>query len=131
MPGHRAAPRVQVGSIVIRCHRFDAMLEFWSRALGYRPREEPEPGWVVLVDPAGRGPNLSLDRVAEPLAPPFEAESAVHLDLYTTNAASEVERLLELGATRYPVATPADADFVVLVDPEGYRFCVVEKMPET
>lgn len=131
MPGHRAAPRVQVGSIVIRCHRFEAMLRFWTHALGYRPREEPEPDWVVLLDPSGAGPNVSLERVTEPLVPPLEAASAVHLDLYTTEAAAEVERLLALGATRYPVAAPAGADFVVLVDPEGYRFCVVEKSEPT
>jgi hypothetical protein len=33
-----------------------------------------------------------------------------------------VERLVTLGATRYPHETPDDADFVVLVDPDGYRF---------
>ena len=65
----RSAGGIRVGSIVIRCVRFDAMLAFWQAALGYPPREAPEDGWVVLTDPAGHGPNLSLDRVAEPIAP--------------------------------------------------------------
>ena len=50
----------------------------------------------------------------------------MHLDLYTDDGAGEVERLLALGATRYErEAGPAD-DFVVLVDPDGNRFCVVD-----
>ncbi len=111
---------------MIRCLRFDEMLEFWRNALGYVPREEPENDWVVLTDPAAHGPNVSLARVAAPLAPALDADSPVHLDLYTTDREAEVERLLALGATRFYVEPPADADFVVLVDPEGYRFCVVQ-----
>lgn len=127
MLGHRATPRVAVGSIVIRCHRFAESRAFWEQALGYVPREEPEDDWVVLTAPSGHGPNVSLARVAEPPAPALDADSPVHLDLYTTDAAAEVERLLALGATRFPVEPPAGADFVVLVDPDGYRFCVVQK----
>lgn len=117
----------RVGSIVIRCHRFHEMVAFWAQALGYAPREEPADGWVVLTDPAGEGPNISLAHVASPLAPPLDADSPIHLDLYTTDAAAEVDRLLGLGASRYPTKPPAGADFVVLVDPDGYRFCVVQK----
>ena len=128
MLGHGATPKARVGSIVVRCLHFDEMLAFWSGALGYVPREEPEADWVVLTDPSGGGgPNLSLARVGERMAPPPEADSAIHLDLYTTDAEAEVERLVALGARRHPVDAPDGADFVVLVDPEGYRFCVVQK----
>jgi predicted enzyme related to lactoylglutathione lyase len=82
---------------------------------------------VVLTDPAGTGPNVSLARVAESIAPAAGARSALHLDLYTADQAAEVERLRALGATRYAEPAPHGADFVVLVDPEGYRFCVVQK----
>lgn len=101
------------------------MLAFWSAALGFVPREPPEDGWVVLTDPTGGGPNISLDRVEHP--PPLGELSRVHLDLYTPDQPGEVERLLGLGATRYPREYEPDADFVVLVDPDGNRFCVVQK----
>ena len=104
------------------------MFAFWSEALGYVPREEPEEDWVVLTDPSeGGGPNISLAKVDEPMAPPLDVDSAIHLDLYTTDSVAEVDRLLSLGATRYAAESPDDADFVVLVDPDGYRFCVVQK----
>ena len=100
---------------------------FWQAALGYVPREPPEDDWVVLTDPSGAGPNISLDRVAEDQLPPLGELSRVHLDLYTADQESEVERLLALGATRYPREYGPDDDFVVLVDPDGNRFCVVRK----
>ena len=53
---------VRVGSIVIRCRRFDEMIAFWQAALGYVQQAPPGDGWVILTDPTGRGPNVSLDR---------------------------------------------------------------------
>ena len=41
--------------------------------------------------------------------------------------AAEVRRLLALGATEVQWdKRPADADYVILADPEGNRFCVVD-----
>jgi hypothetical protein len=123
----RPTRRIRVGSIVIRCTRFDEMRVFWQAALHYVPREAPRDGWVVLTDPTGTGPNLSLERVDAPIAPASDELSAIHLDLYTDDQQGDVERLVALGATRYPHQAPDGADFVVLVDPDGYRFCVVQK----
>ena len=121
----RIEEKMKIGSIVIRCYEFDSMLAFWREALHYVPREPAEDGWVVLRDPEGRGPNVSLDRVPEPLGPIGET-SRVHLDLYTTDQEGEVERLVGIGATRYPHEYRPDDDFVVLEDPDGNRFCVVQ-----
>jgi Glyoxalase-like domain len=127
LPQELPAQGVRVGSIVIRCTRFDEMRVFWQAALRYVPREAPQDGWIVLTDPTGTGPNLSLERVERPIVPAPDALSAIHLDLYTEDQTGEVERLVALGATRYAGETPDEADFVVLVDPDGYRFCVVQK----
>ena len=118
---------VRIGSILIRCVRFDELVAFWQAALGYVPREPPKDGWVVLTDPSGTGSNISLDRVAEDHLPPLGELSRVHLDLYTADQPAEVERLLGLGATRYEREYGPDEDFVVLVDPDGNRFCVIDK----
>ena len=100
------------------------MLAFWQAALGYVPQTPPEAGWVILTDPTGRGPNISLDRVEQP--PALGDTSRVHIDFYTDDGEGEVERLLALGATRYDRVASPDEDFVVLVDPDGNRFCVVD-----
>ena len=115
---------MKIGSIVIRCYEFDKMLAFWRQALGYVPREPPTSGWVVLRDPRGKGPNLSLNRVSEKRS---GKRSRLHLDLYADNRQREVERLIGAGATRYPWRYKPGSDYVVLEDPDGNLFCVVEK----
>ncbi len=120
----RGTREMKIGSIVIRCYEFDKMLAFWQQALRYVPREPATGGWVVLRDAQGRGPNLSLDRVSEKRS---GKRSRLHLDLYTNNREAEVERLIGVGATRYPWRYRPGSDFVVLQDPDGNLFCVVEK----
>ena len=69
------------------------------------------------------------ERFPEPLEP-LGKTSRVHLDLYTTDQEGEVERLIGIGATRYPQEyRPDDDDFIVLEDPDGNRFRVVQ-VPE-
>jgi hypothetical protein len=97
-------------------------MEFWGRALGYVPREEPEDTWGVLTPASGDGPNISLGLSETPV----QARPRVHLDLYTGDQAAEVDRLLGLGASRVDWHDyPEGADFVVLADTEGNRFCVI------
>jgi catechol 2,3-dioxygenase-like lactoylglutathione lyase family enzyme len=113
-----------VGSVVIDCNDFPRMLAFWQAALGYVPRDDPvEDGWAVLRDPHDERVNVSLQRVPEPRA----GKNRLHLDLYAGDQEAEVERLLALGATRHArIPEPGD-DFVLLQDPEGNVFCVVDK----
>lgn len=99
------------------------MAAFWQNALGYVPRDPMTSGWVVLRDPTGKGPNLSLNRVTEKR----KARSRLHLDLYASNRDDEVQRLIALGASRYPWRYRPGADFIVLEDPDGNLFCVVQK----
>jgi catechol 2,3-dioxygenase-like lactoylglutathione lyase family enzyme len=114
---------MRIGSIVIRCYEFEKMLAFWQEALHYVPREPAKGGWVVLRDHRGKGPNLSLDRAAEKRS---GKRGWLHLDLYTRDQAGEVGRLIKLGAREYPWRYEPDHDYVVLEDPDGNLFCVVQ-----
>lgn len=115
---------MKIGSIVIKCYEFDQMFKFWQEALHYVPREPAEDGWVVLCDPQGIGPNLSLDRVSERRS---GKRSRLHLDLYTDSRDQEVERLVRIGARRYPWRYEENHDYIVLEDPDGNLFCVIQK----
>jgi hypothetical protein len=114
---------MKIGSIVIHCCEFDKMLAFWLEALHYVPREPANGGWVVLRDPKGKGPNISLQQVPEKRS---GKRSRLHLDLYTSNQEGEVTRLVQIGARRYPWRYRPGQDFVVLEDPDGNLFCVVQ-----
>ncbi|HWP42801.1 MAG TPA: VOC family protein [Blastocatellia bacterium] len=52
--------------------------------------------------------------------------SRLHLDLYTNDREGEVARLIKIGATRYPWRHRPDDDLIVLEDPDGNLFCVVQ-----
>jgi catechol 2,3-dioxygenase-like lactoylglutathione lyase family enzyme len=114
---------MKIGSIVIDCNEFDKMLAFWQEALHYVPKEPAKGGWVILRDPEGRSPNISLNQVSTKR----RGRNRLHLDLYTDNREHEVIRLIKIGATRHPQEYEPGDDFVVLEDPDGNLFCVVEK----
>jgi len=117
-----AQGKLWIGSLVIDCTDLPRMIAFWSEALRYVPRDPPEPDGVVLKDPEGHGPNLSLNLTGEGPLEPYR----LHMDLYSSDPEGEVERLLRLGAT---LKRPAEAgrDFVTLADPDGNVFDVIDK----
>jgi catechol 2,3-dioxygenase-like lactoylglutathione lyase family enzyme len=114
---------IRVGSIVIRVDDLPRQRAFWSAALDYVPREGDDDDFALLRPRDGVGPNLSLDRVRSTLHVP----PRIHLDLYAEDQAAEVARLVALGATEvHWDKRPADADYVILADPEGNRFCIID-----
>ena len=108
--------------MVIDCLNFERMLEFWSEALHYVPREPTGHDFVVLRDPAGKNTNVSLNKDPERL----KGRNRLHFDLYSNDQEGEVERLLKLGATRHPQTCDQEDDFIVLEDPDGNLFCVID-----
>jgi catechol 2,3-dioxygenase-like lactoylglutathione lyase family enzyme len=115
-----------LGVVVLNVADPDRAVEFWRRALGYELREGFG-GWPrVLVPPDGRGACLAMQRSE---APP-EAHPHLHLDLHVASPAeqeAEAARLVSLGAERVDWDLfPDDPDFVVLADPDGNRFCIVD-----
>jgi catechol 2,3-dioxygenase-like lactoylglutathione lyase family enzyme len=114
---------LRVGSIVIRVDDLARQTAFWTAALGYVSRDDGADDYALLRPRDGRGPNVSLDRVRSAVHLP----PRIHLDLYADNQAAEVERLVGLGASRIEwKGRPANADYVILEDPEGNRFCVID-----
>jgi catechol 2,3-dioxygenase-like lactoylglutathione lyase family enzyme len=114
---------IRVGSIVIRVDDLQRQTEFWTAALDYVPRDDESDDFRLLRPRNGVGPNLSLDRVRSTLQVP----PRIHLDLYAEDQTAEVMRLIGLGATEvHWDKRPPDADYVILADPEGNRFCVVD-----
>jgi catechol 2,3-dioxygenase-like lactoylglutathione lyase family enzyme len=115
---------LHLATVVVNVQDMGRGVAFWTAALGYRRREaEWDAEFMMLEDPSGRRLPVSL-QLAEEADP---APVRVHLDLYTDHQQQHVDRLVGLGATRvddWPY--PPDADFVVLRDPDGNEFCVID-----
>jgi catechol 2,3-dioxygenase-like lactoylglutathione lyase family enzyme len=118
---------LRLGLIVIGAADMDRAERFWSAALGYHRREiEADGRWRVLAPADGFGGEVALQHSNElPRDHP-----RLHIDLWVDSAGeqkAEAERLVSLGAERVDWDSyPQDADFVVLADTEGNRFCIVD-----
>jgi catechol 2,3-dioxygenase-like lactoylglutathione lyase family enzyme len=118
---------LRLGFPVIGVADLPRAVEFWTAALGLVPTSEFEsPGWRTLNHADGSGRALGLMRSESPA----ERRPRLHLDLFVDSTAeqeAEVERLIGLGASRVDWDLyPPDPDFVVLADPDGNLFCVVD-----
>ncbi len=112
---------LKIGSFVINCKDFDKTVRFWQEALHYVPRRPASEDFVILKDPSGTSPNVSVQATDELKF----GKNRMHLDLYAADQKAEVERLVKLGATVHRPAREGE-DFVVMADPEGKLFCVVQ-----
>ena len=107
------------------------LARFWSAALGWEVGAE-EPGEVVVWPHGYDYPDPgALPLVFVGVPEPKAGKNRVHLDLASTSAAhqaAEVGRLLGLGATRADIGQ-GEVPWVVLADPEGNEFCVLDPRP--
>ncbi|TDT38944.1 glyoxalase/bleomycin resistance protein/dioxygenase superfamily protein [Streptomyces sp. BK208] len=118
---------LRLGIPVIGVTDIPRAVAFWTQALPLVTTEERQSEtWRTLYHADGSGRALGLMRSDSPVEP----RPRLHLDLFTDSAEeqeAEVRRLIALGARavewdRYP----PDPDFVVLADPDGNVFCVID-----
>ena len=129
----------------------EKLAQFWALALGYITQPRPE-GFTsleeffrsigipeeefgdqwALIDPAGNGPRLYLQRVPEGKT----AKNRVHLDVRVAGpdvtseererlVSEHVSRLVAAGGTVARELDEARGHCTVMRDPEGNEFCIV------
>lgn len=116
---------LRIGSTVLGVENVSRAATFWGAAIGYVPLRPPSGDtWVILVPADGIGSQVALNKSETPV----QSHPRIHLDLYATDQKAEIARLLALGAREVDWDSyPPNADFVVLEDPDGNRFCVIEQ----
>jgi hypothetical protein len=108
------------------------LADFWAAVLGWQAQDEG--GGEFGIEPAGyRYPDpAAVPLTFVPVSEPKTAKNRVHVDLATESDAhqqAEVDRLLALGARPASIGQAGDLPWVVLADPEGKEFCVLEPHP--
>lgn len=115
------------GVVVLGVSDVRRAAEFWSAALGYTLREDGFGGWAAVLMP---GDGTGLPIALQTSETPPQDHPRLHFDLHAADAAeqeAEAARLVSLGARRVDWDSfPDDPDFVVLEDPDGNRFCIVD-----
>ena len=118
---------VRLANITIDCGDALALARFWSAALGRPLAEEPAPseyvasiGGAATHESSDEGPNWLFAKVSEGKT----AKNRMHVDLVTEDAPAEIDRLVDLGATRVADKDEWGMQWTVMTDPEGNEFCV-------
>ncbi len=117
--------------MVIDAQDTSGLAAFWAAALGWEIGLD-EPGeasvWPAGFDYPGTGA-LPLQFISVP--EPKAGKNRIHLDLASQSAAHQAEivgRARDLGAQLADIGQ-GDVPWVVLTDPEGNEFCVLEPRP--
>ena len=100
------------------------LAEFWSRVLGWEVAGDPH-GGVAVLPADDTGFRLRFVQNDEPKAGP----NHMHFDLTSSSLEDQqatVDRALAHGARHHDVGQLPEEKHVVLADPEGNEFCVIE-----
>ena len=97
----------------------ERLASFWGDLLGW------ERAGLDLLPDAATPMRLSFEHADLPRD--LLNQMHFHLSSYTASQQANVERALALGATHLDVGQLPEEDHVVLADPEGNEFCIIEE----
>jgi len=110
---------LRIGSITVDSTDPLPLAQWWAERFGAAITGTND-GWFITVAGGSVPSQIAFQKVDE-VTP---GKNSWHLDLFATDRAAEVERLLDAGATAVEEHTIGDFTWSVLADPQGNRFCV-------
>ncbi|MFB8115908.1 VOC family protein [Streptomyces sp. NPDC056465] len=114
----------QLFAICFHATRPADLARFWSGVLGWESADGPDDG-VALLPPDTAGFRIRF----LPSEEPKTGRNQAHFDLTSTSPEDQrqtVDRALELGGNHIDVGQLPEDGHVVLADPDGNEFCVIE-----
>lgn len=109
--------------LTIDCDDARLVAEFWRDLLGYEfvPNHTDS---IAATDPQGVGLSLLFTWAGRDK----RTKNLLHLDLRPTDQPAAVARAIDLGAQHAEIGQEGDESWVVLRDPEGNEFCILQSI---
>jgi len=119
---------IRIQCVTVDAHDCERLAKFWSAVLGWRITYESADEWAI--EPAEGSPenDVAPDILFVKVPDEKVGKNRLHFDLRPKDQAGEVERIIGLGATGADIGQ-SDVSWVVLADPEGNEFCVLQPLP--
>lgn len=114
----------QLFAICVSTPRPSSLARFWSGILGWEATDGTD-GDVAILPPDPGGFRIRFLASQEPKT----RQNQAHFDLTSTSPEDQLQtvaRALELGARHIDVGQLPEEEHVVLADPDGNEFCVIE-----
>jgi hypothetical protein len=108
-------------TVVIDAQDPARLARWWAEVLNYQVVFE-SPDEVVIAKDKQTYPGLIFVPVPERKT----GKNRLHLDLNPDDQAAEAERLVDMGARRVDVGQGPSVTWIVLADPEGNEFCILQ-----
>jgi predicted enzyme related to lactoylglutathione lyase len=115
---------VQIVALVLDAMAPNELARFWAHALRWSIREAEGVGVELVPTDA-----TSFSLLLRPGASEKVGQNRIHIDLTTTSLDDQhntVAELLAIGGRHIDIGQDPNDTYVVLVDPEGNEFCVIE-----
>jgi hypothetical protein len=113
--------QLRVDTLTVDCEDAAVVARFWCELLGYEVVPNSTDS-IATAHPDGSGPTLLFTWAGTRKA----GKNRIHLDLRPRDQRRAIERALELGARPTDVGQTGDESWVVLEDPEGNEFCILQ-----
>lgn len=113
----------RIAAIAIDAVNPRLVADFWRDVLGWREVAADAEG--ITIAASRQGPTIDVLAVPDSKS----VKNRLHLDLRAdgSSTAEELRRLLALGAIHVDVGQSPQVSWVVLADPEGNEFCLLER----
>ena len=118
---------IRIQCVTIDTHDCELVARFWSSVLGWRITYESDDEWAIEPAEGSIENDVAPDILFVRVPDEKIVKNRLHFDLRPKDQAAEVERIVALGATAVDIGQ-SDVGWVVLADPEGNEFCVLQPL---
>jgi predicted enzyme related to lactoylglutathione lyase len=111
----------RIGEVVIDVKDLDTSGRFWSKVLGVEIRSANKQ--YLVLDSQPNSPALILQKVLEEK----QGKNRVHIDIRVKDVDAALNQVEALGGRKLEVVVDPTERFIVVADPDGNEFCLVEE----